>query len=141
MKFRSWLLAALLASAGPAVAQAPGSGPGAFPASSGDVAATTSTATLASGGSFTWWVTGVEVLGNYATAQSIVVCTITGMVNGDVTIDVPVATNAGIGAFAPFVVSWNPPISGVPGSAVVFSCPSFGAGATHSAITIHATLQ
>jgi hypothetical protein len=142
MTFKTWLLASLLAFAGLIGVQAQGIGGGGFPANSGDVVATTATAILPADPLATWWVSGIEVNGNYATAASVVVCTITGMQYGTMAIDVPVGSFASIGSsMIPFTESWNPPISAIPATAVVFSCPSFGVGATHSSINIHATLQ
>ena len=148
MRFRSWVIAALLALVGPlgALAQSTvSSGQVAVSASSGNVTAAASTATLAAPGPGNppWAVTGVEINGNYATASSIVVCTITGLAGGvTLTIDVPVGPIASVGgsSMTPFIQAWNPALSADPATAVVFSCPSFGTGATNSSINIHAIM-
>ena len=51
-------------------------------ASSGDVAAAVSTATLAAPTSGSWAVLGIQATGNAATAGTTVNCTITGLANG-----------------------------------------------------------
>lgn len=111
-------------------------------ASSGDVAAATATATLAAPASGSWEVTQLEITGANATASTNVVCTITGLMGGTMTIDVPVAiielTTAPV--TPTIVMPFNGGLSALPGTAVVFSCPSFGSGNLHAAINIHAIL-
>lgn len=139
---RSKLLAAILLAAPlPALADGFPYG-GALTASSGDVAAAVATATLAAPTLGQWAITGLEINGAYATAGSVVVCTVTGIVNGTMTIDVPVgliAMTAGVPQ-APITYSWPIALLANPTTAVVFSCPSFGSGATHSSINIHGVL-
>jgi hypothetical protein len=146
MKLESYLLAALLALAGPpSAALAQGAltyGP-AEAASSGDVSAAVSTATLAAPtGNATWAITGLNIEGAYATTPSIVVCTVTGMQGGTMTLDVPVGLITMVASIIqpPLQFAWAIPLSAVPATAVVFSCPSFGTGNTHASINIYAIL-
>jgi hypothetical protein len=112
-------------------------------ASSGDVAAATATATLAAPNSGSWEITQLEIWGANATASSNVVCTITGLMGGTMTIDVVVslipATTAPI-TNNPIYLPFNGGLTGLPGTAVVFSCPSMGSGNLHAAINIHGIL-
>lgn len=114
-------------------------------ASSGNVAAGVTTATLAaptgSGVSPTptWYVTGFEITGGGATAGSIIACTITGLVGGTATYNYAVPT--GVAVVSPsFVMNFPGGVAGNPGTAIVFSCPSFGAGNTNSALDIRGVL-
>jgi hypothetical protein len=113
-------------------------------ASSGDVTAAVSTATLAaptgSGVSpaATWYVTGLEVTGNQATSAASVVCTITGLLGGTMTLDIPVTVIAT--PSLPISQNWPGGLAANPGTAVVFSCPSMGSGNLHAAINIHGVL-
>jgi hypothetical protein len=109
--------------------------------SSGDVTAATATATMtAPSAAQSWNVTGIDIWGNYATGASVVVCTITGLQGGTQTIDV----NVGVISTAvanPVTTQYTCPKTGVAGTAVVFSCPTFGSGNTHAAIDISGFLQ
>jgi hypothetical protein len=109
-------------------------------ASSGDVVAGVTTATLPAPTTTasTWYVTGLEVTGNQATAAASVVCTITGLLNGTMTIDFPVTVIAT--PLAMPVINWPGGLAANPGTAVVFSCPSMGSGNLHSAISLHGVL-
>ena len=143
MELKSYLLAALLALAPmAALAQALTYGP-AETASSGDVSAAVSTATLAAPtGNAQWAVTSLDVEGAYATGASMVVCTVTGLQGGTMTLDVTVGLITLVSGIVnqPIEYQWLVPLSSNPATAVVFSCPSFGSGATHSSINIHAIL-
>lgn len=114
-------------------------------ASSGDVAAAVATATLAAplatGGispAGAWYVTGIEVTGNQATAAASVVCTITGLVGGTMTLDVPTTVIAT--PMTPIVINWPGGLQGNTGTAIVFSCPSMGSGNLHAAISVHGVI-
>ena len=143
MNLKSFLLAALLAFApAAAFAQALSYGP-AETASSGDVTAAVSTATLAAPtGNATWAITGLDIEGAYATTPAIIVCTVTGVQGGTMTLDVPTGLITMVAAIIqpPIQFQWAVPLSAVPATAVVFSCPSFGTGNTHASINIHAIL-
>jgi hypothetical protein len=144
MKFKSWLLAALLALAGPvaALAQTLPFGP-VETASSGNVAAAVATATLAApSGNGTWAITSLDIEGAYATGAAMKTCTVTGIQGGTMTIDVAVGLVTLVSGIItpPIQYQWTVPLSAVPGTAVVFSCPSFGTGATASSINIHGIL-
>ncbi len=111
-------------------------------ASSGDVAAATATATLAAPNAGSWEITQLEITGANATASTNVVCTVTGLMGGTMTIDVPVAiielTTAPV--TPTLVIPFNGGLTALPATAVVFSCPSFGSGNLHAAINIHGIL-
>jgi hypothetical protein len=109
--------------------------------SSGDVAAATATATMpAPATAQAWNVTELNIWGNSATATSNVVCTITGLQGGTVTLDVNVGA-IGTNTQNPVQKVFTCPKTGVAGTAVVFSCPSMGSGATHTAIDIAGFVQ
>jgi hypothetical protein len=113
-------------------------------ASSGDVAAGVITATLpaptANGASpqGTWYLTGLEITGQGATSGSGIVCTITGLESMTLTYDFAVLIGATLNNS--LILNWPGGLAGNPGTAVVASCPSFGGGNLHSAITIHGVL-
>ncbi len=95
--------------------------------------AATSTATLTCPANQTVWLSGIAINGGGATAGSSVTATITGLTGGTVSISVLVPTGAGV-QLQPIVLEFNPPLQGVPGTNVVLSCPSFGAGSTGQSV-------
>jgi hypothetical protein len=113
-------------------------------ASSGDVTAAVSTATLAAptgsgiSPAGTWYVTMLEVTGNQATSAASVVCTITGLLGGTMTLDIPVTVIATPNPVT--MLNFPGGLAGNPGTAIVFSCPSMGSGNLHAAINIHGVL-
>jgi hypothetical protein len=106
-------------------------------ASSGAVSAATATATLAAPASGSWEITQLEITGATATAASAVACTVTGLMGGTMTLGVIVGT---IATAPPQVISFNGGLSAIPGTAVVFSCPTFGSGNVNAALNIHGIL-
>ena len=107
-------------------------------ASTGDLAATAGTATLAGNADgSTVYCSGFEITGGGATGASVVQATITGLTGGTLTLNVPVPAGATLG-IQPLVVEFNPAI---PASAIntniVLNLPSFGAGNAHAAGNIH----
>jgi len=118
----------------PAHAQYVGQSPS-VAASSGDVAATTATATIAAVAGKTNYLGGVSITGGGATAAAAVACTITGLIGGTLTLDAPVSTVAA-GAQPPVVIAFNPPQQATaPNVAIVASCPTMGVGNLHAAVT------
>lgn len=109
--------------------------------SSGDVSAATATATMpAPAPAQVWNVTGLDIFGNSATGTSNVVCTVTGLQGGTQTIDINIgliSTNVQ----PPVSQQFACPKTGIAGTAIVFSCPTFGAGNTHAAIDISGFVQ
>lgn len=103
--------------------------------SSGAVAATTATATLAGAANKTTYITGFTVTGGGATAASIVTMTVTGTISGTLTYLIPVPAGATAG-IQPLNVQFTRP---VPASgqnvSIVASAPSFGAGNTNACVT------
>lgn len=114
-------------------------------ASSGDVAAAVATATLAAptgsgiSPAATWYVTGFEITGTGATTAVGIPCTMTGLLGATATWDFAVASGATVGNS----VTYNFPggLAGNPGTAIVLSCPSFGSGNVHAAVTLHGILS
>jgi hypothetical protein len=102
--------------------------------SSADVTAATATATLAAPANGYWIVTGLMVTGNQATAAASVVCTVTGLMLGTITVDIPTTVIAT--PMPPVVVSFPNGWAANPATAVVFSCPTMGAGNLHAAVAI-----
>lgn len=104
---------------------------------SGNVAAVPAVATLAAAGGKTTYISGFEVTGAGATAGSIVLVTITGLLGGTATYNLAVATGATVGN-APLIVEFAPslPASAI-NTAIVVTVPSLGAGNTNSAVVAH----
>lgn len=101
--------------------------------SSGNVAAAAATATLAGAASQTTYLSGLLITGSGATAGSVVNATVTGLIGGTMTINVPVATGATVGNF-PIYLDFNPPLpASAANTSIVVSVPSLGAGNTNSA--------
>ncbi len=103
--------------------------------SSGDVAAATATATLAGAASKFTYITGLQISGGGATGASVIQCTITGAIGGTETIEVGVIAGATL-AIAPVQVSFAKPLqSSAVNTSIVASCPSFGSGNAHAAVS------
>lgn len=109
-------------------------------ASSGNVAAGVTTATLPAIATKTNYLTGLDIDGGGATAGSVINCTITGLVGGTATFPFTVIAGVLLGN----TKSIRPPAP-LPASAVniaiVASCPSFGAGNTNSALNAYGLAQ
>lgn len=97
-------------------------------ASSGNVAASAATATLTGAANVTTYISGFQVTGGGATAASVIDVTVTGLLGGTATYNIPVPAGATLG-INPLIVTFYPPI---PASAantnIVVSAASFGAG-------------
>lgn len=97
-------------------------------------AASAATATLPGVAGKTTYITGFQVTGGGATAGSIVVVTVTGILGGTMSYDVAPPTGAAVG-MQPLIVTFPIPI---PASAVntpiAVVVPSLGAGNTNSAV-------
>jgi hypothetical protein len=102
--------------------------------SSGNVAATATTATLTANGGATENITGFTISGLGATAGSAIAVTVTGLAGGTQTYEVGIP--AGVTTpMGPFQVNFNPPYpaSGV-GVNIVVNVPSFGSGNTNASV-------
>jgi hypothetical protein len=110
-------------------------------ATSGNVAAGVSTATLTSSAGNMAWIFGFDVNGGGATAASVVDCTVTGLVGATAHYSLPVAAGA-TASLTPLSIRYPEPI---PASAVntniVVSCPSLGAGNTNTTINAYGFLS
>lgn len=106
--------------------------------SSGNVAAATATATLVAGGAGkTTYIRGFSITGSGATAASVVVATITGLLGGTRSYIIAVPAGATLG-ITPLIVDFG---DGFPAAAanspIVVSVPSLGAGNTNCAVNVH----
>lgn len=104
--------------------------------SSNNQANITAIATLPAVAGKTNFVTGFEITGAGATAASVVIATLTGLVN---TLHYVVAVPAGVAApITPLVVEFSPPLpASAVNTAVSINVPAFGAGNTNAAAVIH----
>jgi hypothetical protein len=114
---------------------AAGGGTTSLQASSGNVANASAVATLAAAAGKTNYLSNVIIAGAGATAASVVLATITGLLGGTVTI--PVAVPAGVTTgIAPLVLNFNPPLpASAANTAIVVTLPALGAGNTNAAVT------
>lgn len=151
----AWALYRALAGFGPGQgSSAPGvtfqCGPSVTPvaASSGNVAATATTATLPAVAGKVTWIEGFDITGAGATAASIIQVTVTGLQAGTQTFNVvvPAGATTGIGSNGnPGTVSirFPTPLPGGTGGAIaqntspVVNVPSFGSGNTAACVTAY----
>lgn len=86
------------------------------------------------------FVSGFEVSGAGATGASIIPITLANIDNNGapITLNYQLAIPAGAGVAIPsLIVEFSPPLPVVLGSAAILSVPSFGAGNTNAAATLH----
>lgn len=104
-------------------------------AASGNVAAGVASATLPAAAGKTTYLSGYLVTGGGATLGSLVNGTITGLLGGTHTFNIPVNAGVLLGN-TPLFVDYNPPVpASAVNTAVVVSVPSLGAGNTNSAVS------
>lgn len=104
---------------------------------SGNVAAAAATATLAGAANQTTYITGFELTGAGATAASVIALTITGLLGGTATYNVPVPAGAAVG-IQPLIVEFPEPMpASAVNTSIVVSAASFGAGNTNAAVVAH----
>jgi hypothetical protein len=85
----------------------------------------------------TTFVTGFEVTGGGATAGSIIVATLTGILGGTKSYDIAIPAGITLG-ITPLVVQFPRPIpASALNTAITLNVPSFGAGNTNAAATLH----
>lgn len=103
--------------------------------SSGSVANATAAVTLAAPASGINYVTSIAITGAGATAASIVVATLSGVVGGPFAyiIAVPAGATTGI---TPIFRQYPIPLAGVAGQAITLSLPALGAGNTNAAVNL-----
>jgi len=87
------------------------------------------------------FVTGFQITGGGATAASVIVVTLTGLIGGTRTYDIAVPAGVTLG-ITPLVVEFSEPIPATgPNVAITLNVPSFGAGNTNAAATLEGFLQ
>lgn len=103
--------------------------------SSGNVAATATSATLPASATLFTWITGFQVTGAGATAASVILVTVTGVQGGTMTYALVVPAGATT-SITPLAVPFQPAVrSSAINTAIAVSVPSFGAGNTNAAVT------
>src|SRR5216684_6728136 len=87
------------------------------------------------------FITGFQITGGGATAASVIVVTLTGLVGGTRTYDIAVPAGAALG-ITPLVVEFSEPIPATgPNVAITLNVPSFGVGNTNAAATLEASCR
>lgn len=106
-------------------------------ASSGNVANTAATATLAGAAGKTTYISGFEITSGGATAAALVSATVTGLLGGTATYTYGCVAGATT-ANAPLVVTFTPPQpASAVNTAIVVSLPALGAGNTNATVVAH----
>lgn len=102
--------------------------------SSGNVAATATTATLTGAAAVTTYITGFTVTGAGATGGSVILITVTGTIGGTLTYTLTIPSGATT-AVTPLDIQFNTPVpSSAVNTSIVVNVPSFGAGSTNAAV-------
>lgn len=110
-------------------------------ASSGNQAATAISTTLTSAAAKTAYLTGFEVTGAGATAASIVAVTVSGILGGTLTYNLPIPAGVLVG-IVPLVIEFpRPLIAAAVNTNIVVSVASFGTGNTNAAVVAHGFLK
>ncbi len=105
--------------------------------SSGNVAAASAVGTLAAAAGRLNFCTGFEITGAGATAASVVVATLAGILGGTQSYIVTVPAGATVG-INPLVVEFSKPLpASAVNTAIVLTLPSLGAGNTNAAVCLH----
>lgn len=100
--------------------------------SSGNVAAANAVATLAAASGKTTYISGLLLSYSGATAAGNAVCTVSGLLGGSMTFNVPVPIGASVPG-APISLKFDPPLpASAVNTAIVVTVPSLGAGNTFS---------
>lgn len=104
--------------------------------SSGNVANAVAAASLGAVAAKLNYITGFEVFGSGATAGSVVLVTVTGLVGGTMTY--PLVVPAGVGVQNPaLAVQFAPPHPATAvNTAITVSCPALGAGNTNNCANV-----
>lgn len=106
-------------------------------ASSGNVANATATATLAGAIGKSTFCSGFEITAAGATAASVVVATLTGILGGTQSYIFTVPAGVTTGA-VPLIAHFDPPLSSsAANTSIAISLPALGAGNTNAAVCIH----
>jgi len=104
-------------------------------------AAAANNVTLPASATLTTFITGFEVTGAGATAASVITVTLTNTVSGTLNYQMAIPAGAAVGV-TPLIVEFSVPIpaTGI-NTAITLNVPSFGAGNTNAAATIHGFRQ
>lgn len=100
--------------------------------SSGNVAAAAATVTFAAVAAKTNYLSGLDITGGGATAASIILATVVGLLGGTRTYAIAVPAGVTLGIL-PLTLRFDPPLpASAVNTAIVVSAPSFGAGNTNA---------
>lgn len=109
--------------------------------SSGNVAAASAVGTIAPAAGKLAFLSGFEITAGGSTVAAIVNATVAGVLGGTQTHVFAAPLGATVGA-APLVVRYNPPIpASAPGTSIVVTLPSLGAGNTNACVVAHGFYQ
>lgn len=104
---------------------------------SGNVAAAAANAQLGAVAAKSTYLTGFEVTGAGATAGSVILVTVTGVITGTLTYNLVIPAGATT-SITPLIVEFSLPIiSSAVNTAIAVNVPSFGAGNTNAATVVH----
>jgi hypothetical protein len=128
--------AVLLATTAAALAQSPPAGIGVqLTASSGNVAASTATATLAAALGKVTYICGFSITAAGSTAAAVVTATVTNVITGTMSFTYSSVAGAALGN-QPLIVPFFPCIgANASNTAIVVSLPSLGAGNTNATVS------
>jgi hypothetical protein len=105
-------------------------------ASSGNVANASAAATLAAVAAKTNFITGLEITFSGATAASVVLATVTGLLGGTQTFVVAVPAGAAVGG-VPLAIRFSPPHpASAANVAITATLPALGAGNTNACVNV-----
>jgi hypothetical protein len=108
----------------------------AIAASSGNVANASAVASLAAVVAKTNFITGLEITFSGATAASVVLATVTGLLGGTQTLVVAVPAGAAVGG-TPLCVKFDPPHpASAANVAITATLPALGAGNTNACVNV-----
>lgn len=105
-------------------------------ASSGNVANAIATATIAAVAAKTNYLTGFSITFSGATAASVVLATITGLLGGTISYVIAVPAGAAVGGQPLAVDLAIPHPASAPNAAIAVSLPALGAGNTNAVVNI-----
>lgn len=110
-------------------------------AASGDVAAATAAASLATSAAKTTYISGFDFTSSGSTAAATVVCTVTGVITGTLSFDVTTVAGATLGNVRVSQTFPYPLPASAVNTAIVVSCPSLGTGNLHASMNAYGFLK
>lgn len=109
--------------------------------SSGNVAAAAATATLTSAAGRTVYITGFSITGAGATAGSVILVTVTGIIGGTLTYNLVVPAGATT-SITPLTINFSLPLAAsTTNTNIVVSAPSFGVGNTNASTVVYGYIK